>query len=222
MSMYKRIGRSANSGAYIPDAAAEIFRLGILPVTGEPYPHTFPQDTGWSTPLPSGWETTARLWKAVVYTVDDEESGFRVGMDARLRWQIGRSGHSISSGGYTGRSWWYENSWGTRWGDLGKSIGYDSRFYSGYVYLPVLRDEIPVLLARELPEIRRSARSFEMQDAAEQFEQRIREIMQEHEPNQVEAPARSVPKSTPAQPTGRLRLFRKWSSSQPLVFCNVA
>lgn len=183
MSMYKRIGRSPNSGAYIPDAADEIFSRGILPVTGEPYPHTFDQDSGWSTPLPSGWEDTGRLWKAVVYSTDDEEAGFRVGMDWRLYRQIGRSSHSLGAGGVTKKSqtsatwlWWYENSWGDDWGDLGKSIGYDSRFYSGYVYQPVLRDEIKVLMARELPAVRRGPPSTAMEDAAKAFHDKIEAI----------------------------------------------
>jgi hypothetical protein len=176
MSMYKRIGRSANSGAYIPDAADEIFSRGIIPVTGEPYPHTFAQDTGWSTPLPSGWEATGKMWKALVYTTDDEEAGFRIGMDARLGRQIGRSSHSLNAGGYTGKSWWYENSWGTDWGDFGKSIGYDSRFYSGFVYQPVLRDEVPILMARELPNARMGPPM--PNTAAEEFSRKIKDIME--------------------------------------------
>jgi len=183
MSMYKRIGRSPSSGAYIPDAADEIFSRGILPTTGEPYPHTFAQDTGWSTAMPSGWESTGRLWKAVVYSVDDEEAGFRVGMDMRLGRQIGRSSHSICAGGYTGKSWWYENSWGTDFGDFGKSIGYDSRFYSGYVYQPVLRAEIQVLLARELPAMRAGPPTGKssMQQAADDFHAKIKAIMEQVE-----------------------------------------
>lgn len=214
MSMYKRIGRSPNSGAYIPDAASEIFSRGILPVTGEPYPHTFAQDIGWSTPMPSGWESTGRLWKALVYTVDDEEAGFRIGMDCRLGRQIGRSSHSICAGGYTGRSWWYENSWGTGWGDLGKSIGYDSRFYSGYVYQPVLRDEIAVLMARELPQMRRLSIDTANRDAAEQFSEKIRAIIEEAQRlESLNAEPKTVPRSVPVQPTGRSRLFRRWSCS---------
>lgn len=181
MSMYVRIGRSPNSGAYIPDAADEIFSRGILPVLGQGYPHEFPQDTEFNRKLPTGWESTAAWWKAVVYSVDDEEAGFRVGMDCRLRRQIGRSSHSISAEGYTGKSWWYENSWGDDWGDLGKSIGYDSRFYSGFVYQPVLRDEIPVLMARELPALRAivtrgPAQASAMEKAAMEFHQKIQEI----------------------------------------------
>ena len=218
MSMYKRIGRSPNSGAYIPDAADEIFSRGILPVTGEPWPHTFPQDTGWSTPLPSGWEATGRKWKAVVYSVDDEEAGFRVGMDWRWGRQIGRSSHSLNAIGYNGK-WWYENSWGKGWGDHGKSIGYDSRFYSGYVYQPVLRDEITVLMARELPELRRSDRGFENIEASEQFQEKIRAIIEQAER------LKAAPKPAPAQPTGRMRLLRRWSCSESVassVVCTVA
>lgn len=182
MSMYKRIGRSANSGAYIPDAADEIFSRGILPVTGEPYPHTFAQDTGWSTAMPSGWEATGVLWKAAVYSTDDEEAGFRVGMDCRLGRQIGRSSHSLCAGGYTGKSWWYENSWGTDWGDLGKSVGYDSRFYSGFVYQPVLRDEVQVLMARELPAQRAGPQQPSvMEAAAKEFSRKIQEIKRQAE-----------------------------------------
>lgn len=177
MSMYKRIGRSPNSGAYIPDAADEVFARGILPVVGEPYPHTFPQDTGWSTPMPSGWEETGRLWKAVVYSVSDQESAFRTRMDWRLRDQFGRSSHSISGFAVTASGKWaYENSWGVDWGDLGKSIGYDSTFYSGYIYHPVLRSEIKVLMARELPTQDNSIRKSTMGDAAQKFHEAIQKI----------------------------------------------
>jgi hypothetical protein len=182
MSMYKRIGRSPSSGAYIPDAADEIFSGGILPTTGEPYPHTFAQDTGWSTKLPTGWESTATMWKAIVYSVDDEEAGFRVGMDMRLGRQIGRSSHSLNAGGYTGKSWWAENSWGLDSGDLGKCVIYDSRFYSGFVYQPVLRDEIPVLLARELPAMRDGPQQASaLQQASEDFSAKIQDIIRRAE-----------------------------------------
>jgi hypothetical protein len=196
MSMYVRIGRSPGSGAYIPDAADEIFARGILPVTGEPYQHTFAQDTGFSTKLASGWEETGKFWKALVYSTDDPESGFRVGMDLRLGRQIGRSSHSICAGGYTGKSWWYENSWGVDWGDLGKSIGYDSSFYSGFVYQPVLRDEIPVLLARELPAAR-DMPSTAMTDAAKEFSRKIQDIIKRAESLKV-SPAKKPVKAAPA------------------------
>jgi hypothetical protein len=175
MSMYKRIGRSPSSGAYIPDAYDEISR-GILPVTGQGYPHEFAQDTGWSTPLPSGWESTARFWKAAVVSIDDEESAFRWLMDCRLRTQFGRSSHSISGFAFTeSGKWAYENSWGAKkFGDFGKCVGYDSRFYDSFGAHPVLRDEVPVLLARELPAMRDGPPS--MRDAASEFHDKIQDI----------------------------------------------
>jgi hypothetical protein len=204
MSMYKRIGRSPNSGAYIPDAASEIFSRGILPVTGEPYPHTFSQDGGWSTAMPSGWESTGRMWKAVVYSVSDEESAFRTRMDCRLGDQFGRSSHSIIGFAVTSSGKWaYENSWGTRWGDLGKSIGYDSRFYSGYVYQPVLRDEIKVLLARELPALR-SGPSAQLEDAAREFADKIEDIKRRAEASLLKRASPVKPKQ-PATFFGRAR-----------------
>lgn len=181
MSMYVRIGRSPSSGAYIPDAADEIFSRGILPTTGEPYPHTFAQDTGFSTKLPTGWEATGRMWKAVVYSVDDQEAGFRVGMDWRLGRQIGRKSHSINAQGFDD-GWWYENSWGPDWGAYGKSIGFDSSFYSGYVYQPVLRDEIQVLMARELPALRAGPPAASaLQQAADEFHGKIEAIKKQAE-----------------------------------------
>jgi hypothetical protein len=180
MSMYKRIGRSPSSGAYIPDAYDEISR-GILPVTGQGYPHEFAQDTGWSTPLPSGWESTARFWRAAVVSIDDEESAFRWLMDCRMRTQFGRSSHSISGFCvmYSNGKWiWvYENSWG-EWGDFGVGAGYDSRFYDSFGAQPALRDEVPVLLARELPVMRAGPPvASAMQDAAKEFSQKIQAIM---------------------------------------------
>lgn len=212
MSLYVRIGRSPSSGAYIPDAADEIFSRGILPVLGQGYPHEFPQDTEFSRKLPDGWEETGRLWKAAVYTVDDEEAGFRIGMDCQLGRQIGRSSHSLNARGYD-KHWWYENSWGTDWGDLGKSIGYDSRFYSGFVYQPVLRDEIPVLLARELPAAEHGPRAS-MDEAAKTFHEKIEAIRRQAESpkaSPVPAPRPSPRPAASAKPSQRnqpQRLFR--------------
>ena len=153
MSMYTRIGRSPNSGAYVGDAADEIFESGILPATGEvdlggnPYPHTHQVSGGFYDDLPTGWEATGKLWKAAVYRVDSTEAAFRVLMDCRLRSHIGRRGHALSVFGVTAsKRWAYENSWGN-WGDFG-CVGYDGDFNSGYVYHPVLRDEVKILVSK--------------------------------------------------------------------------
>jgi len=153
ISMYKRIGRSPNSGAYVGDSADEIFERGILPADGErdidgsPYLHTHQVQGGFYDDLPSGWEQTAKAWRASLYRATTDEAVFRVLMDCRLGLHIARSRHALRLGGYTGRSWWYENSWGDDWGDFGKSIGYDSRVYGENVYMPVARDELGILIA---------------------------------------------------------------------------
>lgn len=178
MSMYVRIGRSPNSGAYVGDAADEIFSRGVLPVLGQGYAAEFPQDTEFSRKLPTGWEAIAAGWRAAVYSVDDEESAFRSRMDCRISDQFGRSGHALRGLCVTEtKKWAYENSWGIDWGDFGKGIGYDSRFYPGYVYVPVLRDEVPVLLARELPAQRFGPpASSAMDEAAKAFHDKIEAI----------------------------------------------
>lgn len=157
MSMYNRIGTRPNSGAYVGTAAGEMRKRGILPADGEtdilgqPYQHTHHVSGDFYDKLPGDWEETAKGWKATVLHVDDDEDAFRLTMDCGLRRHYGRNRHAISGGGVTARhNWWYENSWGVGWGDLGKSIGYDSRFYASYVYLPVLRDECAVLVANEV------------------------------------------------------------------------
>ena len=57
MSLYKRIGRSASSGANVSDALEEIAARGILPLdtpaNREKYKHTHPE-TGFSLQLPDG------------------------------------------------------------------------------------------------------------------------------------------------------------------------
>ena len=152
-SMYHRIGRSPNSGAYVFDAVEECMKSGILPLRGEtdidgkPYPHDHP-DGNFYTKLLNGWEATAQAWRANVYLAKTEEHAFRILMDNRLRINIARSRHSISLFAATSSGRWaYENSWGTSWGDFGCSVGYDSRVYGEIVYHPVLRDEIQILVA---------------------------------------------------------------------------
>jgi hypothetical protein len=155
ISMYTRIGRSPGSGAYVGDAADEIYERGILPaagsvdINGVPYAHTHHVSGDFYDDLPSGWESTANMWRAFeVFRVDDDEAGFAVLMRDGLRVHMGRSGHALSLFGVVKNGsryvWAYENSWGTDWGDYNKSIGYDSRFTSGYVYIPVVRDEIVI------------------------------------------------------------------------------
>ena len=100
LSMYKRIGRSAGSGAYIGDCADELDTRGILPSDNATnvatWEHTHQDSGGWSNRLPSGWESTGKKWRCQVYRVTDRESWFTVTMMYQLRIHLGRSRHAIS------------------------------------------------------------------------------------------------------------------------------
>jgi hypothetical protein len=131
MSLYKRIGRSASSGAYVGDALTELKERGILPVSGEAFPHTHPA-TGFSRALPSGWESTAaqfkvdEFWK--ISTFDEAATAVFLGFGV----VYGRARHAICGWQIVqdGNRWLlkYKNSWGD-WGENG--FGYDSESYLG-------------------------------------------------------------------------------------------
>ena len=151
LSMYKRIGRSAGSGAYIGDCADELDTRGILPSDNATnvatWEHTHQDSGGWSNRLPSGWESTGKKWRCQVYRVTDRESWFTVTMMYQLRIHLGRSRHAIS-GVFVVKDgnryrYCYENSWGTNWGDFGVGIGYDSTAYDGFVYWPCIPNHVP-------------------------------------------------------------------------------
>lgn len=142
MSLYKRIGRSAGSGAYIPDGIAEMQSRGVLPVNSDEnkarYKHTHPR-TGFSNPLPSGWEETGALFRV---TKAAKAQGRAMVGSALLSDRIGivgRSRHAIPYIGltYSGNSpvAGYANSWGN-WGDGG--FGYDSASTFGSVVLYII------------------------------------------------------------------------------------
>jgi hypothetical protein len=133
MSLYKRIGRSAQSGAVISDALEELRTRGILPEdTPENralFPHVHPA-IGWSTRLPEGWETTAALFKVDEYwrinSFDEAATALFLGFGV----VYGRARHCICGWQIVqdGNRWLlkYKNSWGN-WGENG--FGYDSEGY---------------------------------------------------------------------------------------------
>lgn len=136
MSLYKRIGRSPQSGAYIPDAIDEMLQRGCLPLNipeNNSYHHVH-QATGFGTSLPSGWQETGRLFRVVRWlrcnTLPEWFSALARGTPI----VYGRKGHAIYSWlpSYEGNSLYlgYPNSWG-QWGDtvndtVGKGLGWDS------------------------------------------------------------------------------------------------
>ncbi len=130
ISLYKRIGRSAQSGAVVTDALEELEAKGILPLDDEDnkkrFKHTMP-NTGFGTPYPAGWEKTAEMFKAIEWLRIESLVELVSAMFNRHSTVVGRSGHSINytrplnkSGKLVTK---YVNSWGD-WGDAG--FGYDS------------------------------------------------------------------------------------------------
>lgn len=131
MSLYKRIGSSAQSGAMVSDGIAELTKRGILPNDSDAnkarFKHTHP-DRGFSNRLPAGWEETAALFLAGEYQVVRTVNGLLTALCRQFPVVVGRSGHSIAyvrpmrkSGRRVVK---YANSWRPTWGDQG--YGYDS------------------------------------------------------------------------------------------------
>lgn len=133
MSLFARIGSSAQSGAMIGDALAALRAEGILPLdTPENrarFAHVY-RATGYGRgrkDLPTGWEETAAQFRVQEYwdidTIDGLVSALLLGYCVIY----GRSGHCICGVRPVRENgvWYlkYKNSWGD-WGDNG--YGYDT------------------------------------------------------------------------------------------------
>ena len=138
MSLYKQIGRSPGSGAYVPDAIDTLSTLGQLPLdTAENkarFKHTFPE-TGFYTPYPEGWKETAIQFRVLEWLVIDDLAEFVSALLQGLGVVYGRDGHCIcccewdvdDEGNEFGK---YVNSWdkwGIPGGDFAYGFGLDSR-----------------------------------------------------------------------------------------------
>lgn len=127
ISLYKRIGSSAGSGAYIGDAMDELQEKGILPLDtpenrarfgDKVMPHT-----GFREAYPADWEQTAKNFKIL----EAFRGSSRAEMfTALFNWHpicVGRAGHSIMYADpiLEGSNWLieYANSWTPGWGDNG-------------------------------------------------------------------------------------------------------
>jgi hypothetical protein len=129
-SLYKRIGRSASSGAIVMDGIEAMVADGVLPLdTAEnrrKFKHTHPA-VGFHVPLPDNWQETGKLFKAVTWYAIDS---FAAMVTALLRGHpvvVGREGHSIiylrvrlKNGNLV---FIYLNSWG-RWGFASGNLPY--------------------------------------------------------------------------------------------------
>lgn len=137
MSLYKRIGRSAQSGAIVSDGLDELQERGVLPLdTPEnkaKFPHTHPA-TGFSRSLPSGWEETGKLFLAIEALPIQSILGIYTALAMQFPVMVGREGHSICYTTPTKRSGKrgvvYANSWDYDWGfaagDMQGGFGFDT------------------------------------------------------------------------------------------------
>lgn len=96
-SLYSRIGTSNNSGAYVSDGAKYSAQQGVLPLTGEDYPHTM-VDVGYrprELNSLSGWQNTAKSFRAEWQKCNSREEM----ISAMLQYKpviMGRRGHSMA------------------------------------------------------------------------------------------------------------------------------
>lgn len=127
ISLYKRIGSSAGSGAYIGDAMDELKERGILPLdtpenrarfNDKVMPHT-----GFRSPYPSDWENTAKEFKMLEAFRGSSRAEMFTALFNLHPICVGRAGHSIMYADpiLEGSSWLieYANSWSEGWGDNG-------------------------------------------------------------------------------------------------------
>jgi hypothetical protein len=114
----------------VSDGLKEMKSRGILPLDNEAnrtkYQHVMP-NTGFRTAYPSGWETTAAMFKGVEAYAVTSVNGLMTALCRHEPVVVGRQGHSIcyvrpmkKNGRWVAK---YANSWGD-WGDEG--YGYDT------------------------------------------------------------------------------------------------
>lgn len=137
MSLYKRIGRTASSGAMVSDGLEEMTSRGMLPLDTPENRSRFGDavmpNTGFKNPFPDDWEGTAIKFASVEYHVVKTVNGLMTALCNRDPVIVGREGHSICYVKpviYKG-SWavGYVNSWG-KWGmgmgDFDHGFGIDT------------------------------------------------------------------------------------------------
>jgi hypothetical protein len=138
MSLYKRIGRSASSGAMVSDGWKELNRRGALPLDTPENRARFGDavmpNTGFRTPFPANWEATGSQFAGLEATTIRSTAGLWTALANQDAVVVGRQGHSITyvrptrSGGR--RRVGYPNSWSLRWGqplgDMTGGWGFDS------------------------------------------------------------------------------------------------
>lgn len=136
MSIYKQIGRSANSGARVSNGLKTLKNLGALPLdtpeNKERFQHTFP-NTGFNTRYPTDWKETADTFRCVETHVVRSFNGILTALARQEPVIVGREGHSICYVRLIWKNGWkvmYVNSWSQGWGisagDFKGGFGVDS------------------------------------------------------------------------------------------------
>ena len=132
ISLYKRIGRSAQSGAMVSDGLDEMAERGVLPLDTPENRARFGDcvmpNTGFRTAYPAGWEAVAAKFAAHEWFIVDTVAELITALIHQHPVVVGRSGHSIvyADPVYDGGRLLvkYPNSWSFNWGENG--FGYDS------------------------------------------------------------------------------------------------
>lgn len=135
ISLYKRIGRSPNSGAMVDDGLEEMAERGVLPLDNPENRAKFGDavmpNTGFYKAYPSGWEATAKRFRATEWFVCNSVNELISALLKQYPVVVGRAGHSICYCRplYQGNDLLakYANSWRESWGE--KGFGYDSLRY---------------------------------------------------------------------------------------------
>jgi hypothetical protein len=132
ISLYKRIGRSPNSGAMVSDGLDEMAERGVLPLDNPENRAKFGEcvmpNTGFRTSYPAGWEAVAKKFAAHEWLIVNTVAELITALIHQHPVVVGRSGHSICycDPVYDGGSLLvkYANSWSENFGENG--FGYDS------------------------------------------------------------------------------------------------
>ncbi len=135
ISLYKRIGSSAQSGAMVSDGWGEMKSRGILPLDNAVNRARFGScvmpNTGFRTPFPAGWQAVAAKFAGLEASIVKSEAGLWSALACQHPVVVGRQGHSICYSRPTkNRLVGYPNSWSAQWGqplgDMTGGWGFDS------------------------------------------------------------------------------------------------
>lgn len=139
ISLYKRVGKwGAGGGSTLPDNLEEFTTRGALPLdtpeNREKFGDKVMPHTGFRTPLPSNWEPTSKLHRALEWSVIRSYEGLFSALYNRHPVIVGRQGHAIlylrryrrqnRTGAIYVNSW--DDDWGFAAGNHSGGFGFDT------------------------------------------------------------------------------------------------